>query len=90
MLSGGKVNRSAPGPTLAQAMRDFLVELGADPADLRLEAESTTTYENAVNTQKLLATQRISRVFIVIDAASMRRARGCFLAQGMETIPAPR
>jgi uncharacterized SAM-binding protein YcdF (DUF218 family) len=89
VLSGGKVDHNLPGPTLAQAMRDFLVGLGADPDNLLLEDRSTTTYENAVYTRELLAKRGIAQVFLVTDRESMRRAAGCFQAQGLQVTPAP-
>src|SRR5262249_51795462 len=46
LVSGGKVDASQPGPTCAEVMRDFLLELGVKPQDVLVESESRTTYEN--------------------------------------------
>lgn len=87
VLSGGKVDAERPGPTLSTAMRDFLVESGVDESDLVLEDRSATTYENAVKSANLLKQRGIERVILVTDAMHLRRAEGCFQAQGIEVIP---
>lgn len=89
ILSGGKVDLSRPGPPLAEAMRDFLVELGLDPAQLVLEDKSTTTFENARFSKPLVEEQSGHRVFLVTEAMHMFRAERCFRKQGIEVIPAP-
>ena len=87
VLCGGKVDADRLGPTLAKAMRDFLVESGVDERDLVLEERSTTTYENAVESAKLLKQRGIGRVILVTDATHLRRAESCFRAQAVEVIP---
>jgi uncharacterized SAM-binding protein YcdF (DUF218 family) len=89
VLSGGKVDWSTPGPTFAGAMRDFMVEVGVRPDDLVLEEKSSTTYENALFSKPLLGELGGGRIFLVTDAAHMRRAQGCFRVQGVNVIPAP-
>jgi uncharacterized SAM-binding protein YcdF (DUF218 family) len=87
ILSGGKVDPQTPGPTLARAMEDFLVQLGVDPADIVLEEASRNTYENALNTAAILQERHVKRIVLVTDAAHMYRASGCFRAQGIEVVP---
>lgn len=93
IVCGGKVDWSEPGPTIGATMRDFLVELGAAPADLVAEEKSSTTYENALYAKDLLERAQglpgESRVFLVTEASHMRRAAGCFRELGVEVIPAP-
>jgi uncharacterized SAM-binding protein YcdF (DUF218 family) len=94
IVSGGKVDWSKPGPTLAETMRDFLIQIGVAPADIIMENKSSTTYENARNTKELLSAAAPSaagrgRVFLVSDAAHMRRAVRCFARQGVAVVPAP-
>ena len=88
VLSGGKVNFSEPGPTLARVMRDFVLELGVKPNDVVLEERSSTTFENASYSKDLLEGKE-GRVFLVTDAAHMPRAQHCFRVQGITVIPAP-
>jgi uncharacterized SAM-binding protein YcdF (DUF218 family) len=90
VLSGGKVDASQPGPTLAAAMADFLVALGVDRDHLVLEERSSSTYENALYTSPLLADQPDSATtFLVTDATHMHRSVLCFQAQGIYVTPAP-
>jgi uncharacterized SAM-binding protein YcdF (DUF218 family) len=79
----------ATGDAVAAAlMRDFLVEQGVAKADLLVEGGSTTTYESAVETRKLLRERGIERIVLVSDATHLPRAGRCFSAQGFEVTPA--
>jgi uncharacterized SAM-binding protein YcdF (DUF218 family) len=89
VLSGGKVDWSEPGLTLAEAMRDYLVECGVAPTDIVLEKQSSTTYENALYSAELLGDQPAQRVFLVTSAASMWRAESSFRKQGVNVMAAP-
>jgi len=89
LLTGGRVDPSEPGPTLAKVMRDFVIELGVQPGDVILEEESATTYQNAAFSKSLLDQKKFGRVFLVTDAAHMPRARFCFESLGAAVIPAP-
>jgi uncharacterized SAM-binding protein YcdF (DUF218 family) len=88
VISGGKVDPRTPGPTLARAAGDLLLQLGVDPSDLILEEQSRTTYENATCCREVLAKRNIRRIVLVTDAAHMFRASRCFRAAGLEVIPA--
>jgi uncharacterized SAM-binding protein YcdF (DUF218 family) len=87
LVSGGKVDPEAPGPSCAAEMRDVLVSMGARPGDLILEEQSRSTYENAVECSRLLRERRLSQVLLVTDAAHLRRAAACFRKQGVEVTP---
>jgi uncharacterized SAM-binding protein YcdF (DUF218 family) len=89
LASGGKVDPAAPGPTLARAMADFLREQGVAAEDLILEERSRTTFENAVESARVLRARGIKRVVLVTEAVHMYRASLCFLGQGLEVTPAP-
>jgi uncharacterized SAM-binding protein YcdF (DUF218 family) len=89
VVSGGKVEADSPGPSYAAVLGEFLQQLGVRSSDLLLEEQSRTTYENAVETAKLLNDRHISRVILVADAADMVRAAGCLRKQGFVVMPAP-
>jgi uncharacterized SAM-binding protein YcdF (DUF218 family) len=89
IVSGGKVDPEESGPTCAQAMSDFLIQLGVRAADIVLEELSRTTYENAVECTKLLQQRHIRKAVLVTDAVDMYRALRCFRKQGMELLPSP-
>ena len=87
LVSGGKVDPTSPGPSLAAAMREFLRGQGVADNDLIVEDVSRTTYENAVESGHLLAERGIRKIALVTDAAHLRRAVGCFRKQGLEVVP---
>ena len=88
LVSGGK-DPSDSGPTLAEVMRDLLVKLRVDPADIIVEPDATTTFENATLSEKLLRRRGIHRIVLVTDAAHMRRSVACFDTVGLEVTAAP-
>jgi uncharacterized SAM-binding protein YcdF (DUF218 family) len=71
----------------AEVMRDFLVAHGVPPSKVVVEGRSRSTYENAVETGRLLGGLGVRRVVLVTDAAHMWRAEACFRAQGVEVTP---
>jgi uncharacterized SAM-binding protein YcdF (DUF218 family) len=88
LVSGGKVDPESPAPPCAELMRDFLVQLGVRPSDILVEDTSRTTYENAVESARLLRRHRLDRAVLVTDAVDMFRAVACFRKQGLEVAPA--
>ena len=81
VAAGGPVDvEKAPHLTLAQLMRDFLVQHGVPEANVLMESQSRTTYENALFTQPLLAERGISKIVVATDAVDLRRAERCFRA----------
>jgi uncharacterized SAM-binding protein YcdF (DUF218 family) len=53
------------------------------------ETDSATTWENAVNTRRLLQPARIDRIVLVTQAAHMWRAKAAFEHVGFRVKPAP-
>ncbi|TRX74274.1 YdcF family protein [Pseudomonas mangiferae] len=53
------------------------------------EGHSRTTWENAVESARLLAADGVTRVVLVTQAWHMARARWCFERQGLEVVAAP-
>ena len=89
VVSGGQVEPGTPGPTCAAVMAEFLVQRGVKRADILTEEASSTTYENAVESAKLLKERDIRRVVLVVDAVDMVRAARCLRKQGIEVVPSP-
>jgi uncharacterized SAM-binding protein YcdF (DUF218 family) len=85
LVSGGTVEDAKP--TCAPLMRDFLVKLGVPATDILVEDHSRTTWENAIESHKLLEPRRIRKILLVTDAAHLFRAERCFRNQGMEVVP---
>lgn len=76
-------------PSSAKVMAELLGRLGVASSDLVVEAESRTTYENAVKSAEILRGRGLKKVLLVVDAVDMHRAVGCFRKQGVEVFPAP-
>jgi uncharacterized SAM-binding protein YcdF (DUF218 family) len=89
LVSGGKVDPDMPGPAFAEAMRAYLLQLNVQASNLILETNSRNTYENAVESCKLLEQHNIRKIVLVTDALHMNRAVACFRKQGLEVIAAP-
>ena len=89
VVTGGLSDDAPDGPLLGDAMRQFLIEHGIEPADIVVENRSRTTHENALESCRLLRQQGIQRIVLVTDAKHMRRAVLCFRKQGMDVVPAP-
>lgn len=90
LASGGVVG--VDGPALqpgAEAMGQLLGVMGVPPDVIWLEPRSRNTYENAVETKKLLEPKGINRIILVTSALHMPRARAIFAKQGFDVIPAP-
>jgi uncharacterized SAM-binding protein YcdF (DUF218 family) len=88
LVSGGDPGES-PAPRCADVMRDFLLELGASPADVIVEKHSRTTYENAVESCRLLEKEGLRKILLVTSAIHLPRSVACFRKQGVETVPCP-
>jgi uncharacterized SAM-binding protein YcdF (DUF218 family) len=88
ILSGGRINGETD-PAAAAVMDEFMRLQGVNPSRILLEESSRDTYENAVETCKLLRTRGIHKIVLVTEATHMLRAEACFRKQGMEVSPSP-
>ena len=89
VTTGGPSGGDAAQPACAALMRDYLIERGIDRDHITVEPNSQNTYENAVETCRLLKADNIRHVVLVTDAEHMRRAVACFRKQGIEVAAAP-
>lgn len=89
VVSGGPAE-IAPGWRVIAAnwMQRALVAAGVPAAALWTETSSTSTFENAVRTARLLAEKHVRRIVLVTEAFHMGRAAACFRKQGLEVVPA--
>lgn len=87
VVSGGAVDAAWGGPLIAPRMRDLLVQLGVPASEIAVEDRSRSTWENAIETQKLLEPRGINKVILITDAAHLPRAVRCFRKQGIEVTP---
>jgi uncharacterized SAM-binding protein YcdF (DUF218 family) len=77
------------GDSDARRMATILEREGVNPAALRLETASRTTYENARNSAALLHREGMHTILLVTSPAHMPRAAASFEKQGLHVIPAP-
>lgn len=87
LMTGGDARVFGSGTKEAIAMQQWAIRLGTPPAALVIEDRSRTTYENAVETRRLLGTGK--RILLVTSAYHIPRAVAVFAGQGFEVSPFP-
>ncbi|MGC9521332.1 MAG: YdcF family protein [Anaerolineae bacterium] len=73
----------------SQAMADLLVFFGVPREAIITEDTSQNTYENGVESARLLAANGLSEIVLVTSAMHMPRAYGVFEKLDLSVIPAP-
>ena len=89
VISGGSIPWLGDVATEAEAMQEFLSDLGVPSDAVLLEDRSRSTYENAVFTAEFLRDWGFGEVLLVTSALHMPRALPTFRAAGVNAIPAP-
>lgn len=85
-ISGGSGSLIHPklreGPLIAR----YIVQLGIPEEDILTEGISKNTYENAVQTKKVLTAYNMenSRLLLVTSGFHLKRAKACFEKAGLE------
>lgn len=88
IVAGGSVKKDRPAES--PFLYKKLVQLGADKADIIIEHQSRTTYENALYTRKILDSLHLAKPLVLITSAlHMPRAMQTFQNAGIEVIPYP-
>lgn len=88
LASGGRVDFGHPwyDSSEAEDMAFWLKRLGISPTAIMTENESLNTYQNAVNTKKILARRGIDSIILVTSAYHMPRSKRIFEKQGLRVI----
>ncbi|MDF3819981.1 YdcF family protein [Leptospira sp. 96542] len=75
----------------ADLAKTILLDLGVKEEDILLENESRNTYENAVESAKILKTQnnQASQNILITSASHFKRAAGCFQKQSVTFVAYP-
>jgi uncharacterized SAM-binding protein YcdF (DUF218 family) len=89
IASGGAVPWRGVLTPEAQPMAELLHEWGVPWEAILLEMHSLNTYQNALETKRLLDTHRLGTVLLVTSALHMCRALAAFQAVGINAIPVP-
>lgn len=88
IVTGGMLDPEGDIPPVAPTMRETLVSLGVAGSDVVVEPKARTTYENAVETRKILEERGLRRVVVVTEAVHMGRSLACFRKVGVDATPA--
>ena len=87
VFAGGYQDRRPPLFSEAQTMKMFLEEQGFDDARVVYETESTNTWENVVNAERLVQPAQAENWLVVASAADVPRTVGVFRRVGWPVIP---
>lgn len=86
LLTGGS-DPDHSATSEAEALKQFMVDLGVPDRSIVLEQRSRNTSQNGAYSAEILAGHGVNRVLLVTSAYHMPRAKGLFEAQGLEVIP---
>lgn len=89
VFTGGVGRLFGGGESAAEAVGDFLVEMGIARSRIVLEGASRNTRENATLTLPLLGSTPRGRWLLVTSAYHMPRAVGVFRQAGIDVVPYP-
>lgn len=87
IVSGGIVDRASQARTEADMMREALVAAGVGSDRIILEERSRNTYEQVVETSRVLREQHVNRFVVVTAPTHMKRVMSVFRRQGRDPIP---
>ncbi|BAQ62208.1 putative membrane protein [Geminocystis sp. NIES-3708] len=90
--SGGRISWRGGGeniPSEAEDMTELLLMFDIPESDIIKEGDSFNTYDNAVNTRKILEKLNLNHILLVTSALHMPRAVKIFEKQNIRVTPAP-
>jgi uncharacterized SAM-binding protein YcdF (DUF218 family) len=86
LISGGNIPWISGGPPEAELIRDVLVEFGVPATAIAVAGQSRTTYENALEIQRLRAVAPFDTALLVTSALHMPRALATFQKLGVPVV----
>ena len=89
VISGGNVFPQPGVEPESFYTAELLKEWGVPSDAILIEGSSRNTYENAIETKKLLKARQIDKILLVTSALHMPRAIATFRTVGINTIPSP-
>ena len=87
ILSGGSGDLFDQSKSEAKLMEILALRFGISAERIRVDTRSRNTYENAVESKKILDKEKISSFVLVTSAFHMKRAVGCFQKVELHPIP---
>jgi len=88
-FAGGTSERRGPPASEADTVRLFLREQGLDETRVLYESDSSNTWENAVNLERLVRPRQGDAWLIVASAADVPRTVGVFRRVAWTVVPVP-
>ncbi|TGL07153.1 YdcF family protein [Leptospira bouyouniensis] len=73
----------------ADLAKSLFIGLGVKEEDIILENNSRNTYENAVETKKIIEKHNFKSYILITSAFHMKRSAGCFQKQNLDVFPFP-
>ena len=89
IISGGNVFPQRGVESEAYYTSEILKEWGIPSEAVVIEGRSRNTYENAIETKKLLKARQIDKILLITSALHMPRALATFRTAGIDAIPSP-
>lgn len=89
VFSGGSGDIRHPNASEGETVRLFLTQQGLDTQRVIYESQSRNTYENVVNSHRLVSRKTNEKWLLVTSAADIPRAMGVFYKLGWQVIPVP-
>ena len=90
LFSGGRISwKNGNSGSEAKDMAEIAQTMGVPERNILLESESLNTYQNAVETAKILRQRQIDTILLVTSAIHMPRSVAIFEKQGFNVIAAP-
>lgn len=83
LISGGNGSLFDRRTSEAEMLKGFAIEFGLSPDQIITERTSRNTYENALNSAKLIREYNYQDVLLVTSSYHMRRSLGVFHKQGI-------
>lgn len=85
LISGGPGNIIYPDMYEAPLLKRFLISLGIPDTNILVDSTSNNTYENAVNSKKIIEENfpENAKVLLITSALHMPRAAACFEKQNV-------
>jgi uncharacterized SAM-binding protein YcdF (DUF218 family) len=89
LISGDSGYVTDRGLKEAQRLRDELVVWGIPAADIMIDSVSKNTYQNAVESVKILKAIGLNKksILLVTSSTHMKRSLACFEKQGLKVTP---
>jgi uncharacterized SAM-binding protein YcdF (DUF218 family) len=88
IISGETGRLESTGESEAERLRAFFLMAGIPDSALKIETESKNTYQNAINTHRILDSLNalMEPVVLITSGFHMKRASGCFSAAGIQHV----